>query len=253
MPDIPLAGVALRRVLTIVDRTAEAATELATALRIRPDDAAAMRTAPTPLGIGASAFASAEFEAVARHLEPLDQLIAAVPPGADGMRWRYLDEVVLFRCEQEVPMPFDEFTTSLDISQVIGLTSGYLGGHTDVRARDEVGRPIRQVERSISRAQPAYLALSGADVLDVCKLEAIDYGPDEQLLRWRQVHSANGSALQDDGSVSFVRAGHGTRVTICAYQQFALPRYVLRGPARGLLASGPGMTGPPCRTDDLGG
>ncbi len=50
MPNIPLAGVALRRVLTIVDRTAEGATELATALRIRPDDAAAMRTAPTGCG-----------------------------------------------------------------------------------------------------------------------------------------------------------------------------------------------------------
>jgi hypothetical protein len=31
------------------------------------------------------------------------------------------------------------------------------------------------------------------------------------------------------------------------------PRYVLGGPARGPLASGPGMTGPPCRTHDLGG
>jgi hypothetical protein len=31
------------------------------------------------------------------------------------------------------------------------------------------------------------------------------------------------------------------------------PRYVLRGPARGPLASGPGMTVAPCRTDDLGG
>ncbi|MDX2701110.1 helix-turn-helix domain-containing protein, partial [Streptomyces ipomoeae] len=32
-----------------------------------------------------------------------------------------------------------------------------------------------------------------------------------------------------------------------------LPRYVFRGPARGPLASGPGMTFAPCRTDDLGG
>jgi hypothetical protein len=31
------------------------------------------------------------------------------------------------------------------------------------------------------------------------------------------------------------------------------PRYVLRGPARGPLASGPGMTVSPCRSDDLGG
>ncbi|CAL9669837.1 hypothetical protein SUDANB145_07355 (plasmid) [Streptomyces sp. enrichment culture] len=33
----------------------------------------------------------------------------------------------------------------------------------------------------------------------------------------------------------------------------ACPRYLLRGPAMGPLASGPGMTGSPCRTDDLGG
>ncbi|MEU9880960.1 IMP cyclohydrolase, partial [Streptomyces phaeochromogenes] len=31
------------------------------------------------------------------------------------------------------------------------------------------------------------------------------------------------------------------------------PRYVFRGPARGPLASGPGMTVPPCRRHDLGG
>ncbi|MEI7030810.1 hypothetical protein [Streptomyces pratensis] len=32
-----------------------------------------------------------------------------------------------------------------------------------------------------------------------------------------------------------------------------LPRYVFRGPARGPLASGPGMTVAPCRRHDLGG
>ncbi|WP_327388236.1 MULTISPECIES: hypothetical protein [unclassified Streptomyces] len=223
MPDIPLAEEALRRVLAVVDRTAELATELATTLRMRPNDAA-VRTAAIPLGVDVLAFGPAEFEAVARHLELLDQLIAAVPPDADGMRWRYLDEAVLFRCEAEVSTPFDEFTARVDISRVIGLTSGYLAGRTEVLARDATGRPIRQLERSISRAQPAYLALAGADVLDVCKLESIDYGPDEQVLRWRQVHSANGSAVQDDGSVSFARTpGGGTGVTVCAHQQFALP------------------------------
>ncbi|MEU3008117.1 hypothetical protein [Streptomyces sp. NPDC007020] len=33
----------------------------------------------------------------------------------------------------------------------------------------------------------------------------------------------------------------------------AIPRYVFRGPVMGPLASGPGMTVSPCRTDDLGG
>ncbi|MGW7754000.1 integrase core domain-containing protein, partial [Streptomyces violaceusniger] len=32
-----------------------------------------------------------------------------------------------------------------------------------------------------------------------------------------------------------------------------IPRYLLGGPARGPLASGPGMTVPPCRRHDLGG
>ncbi|GGS38669.1 hypothetical protein Snoj_17180 [Streptomyces nojiriensis] len=223
MSDIPLAEEALRRVLAVADRTAELATELATALRMRPDDAA-VRTAAIPLGVDVPAFGPAEFEALARHLELLDQLIAAVPPGADGMRWRYLDEAVLFRCDAEMGTPFDEFTARVDISRVIGLTSGYLSGRTEVLARDETGRPVRQLERSISRAQPAHLALAGADVVDVCKLETIDYGPDEQVLRWRQVHSANGSAVQDDGSVLFARTpGGGTGVTICAQQQFVLP------------------------------
>ncbi|MFD3470694.1 hypothetical protein ACFWWM_30900 [Streptomyces sp. NPDC058682] len=223
MPDIPLAEEALRRVLAVVDRTAELATELATTLRMRPDDAA-VRAAAIPLGVDVGAFGHVEFEAVARHLEPLEQLIAAVAPDAGGMRWRYLDEAVLFRCEAEVGTPFDEFTARVDISRAIRLTSGYLVGRTEVLARDATGRPIRQLERSISRAQPAHLALAGADVLDVCKLETVDYGPDEQVLRWRQVHSANGSAVQDDGSVSFARApGGGTAVTVCAHQQFSLP------------------------------
>ncbi|MFJ2590523.1 hypothetical protein, partial [Streptomyces sp. NPDC087538] len=36
-------------------------------------------------------------------------------------------------------------------------------------------------------------------------------------------------------------------------QQGEAPRYLFRGPARGPLASGPGMTVSPCRRDDLGG
>lgn len=35
--------------------------------------------------------------------------------------------------------------------------------------------------------------------------------------------------------------------------RFLRPRYLFRGPAMGPLASGPGMTVSPCRTNDLGG
>ncbi|MFC7818944.1 hypothetical protein ACFUTR_30430 [Streptomyces sp. NPDC057367] len=36
-------------------------------------------------------------------------------------------------------------------------------------------------------------------------------------------------------------------------RDYGAPRYLLRGPARGPLASGPGMAVAPCRWDDLGG
>ncbi|MFD7169137.1 MFS transporter [Streptomyces violascens] len=42
-------------------------------------------------------------------------------------------------------------------------------------------------------------------------------------------------------------------LTLLVVPESRTPRYVLRGPARGPLASGPGMTVPPCRRDDLGG
>ncbi|MET9695072.1 hypothetical protein ABZY81_43025 [Streptomyces sp. NPDC006514] len=155
MPDIPLAEEALRRVLAVVDRAAELATELATTLRMRPNDAA-VRTTAIPLGVDVLAFGPAEFEGAARHRELLDQLIAAVPPDADGMRWRYLDEAVLFRCEAEVSTPCDEFTARVDISQVIGLTSGYLAGRTEGRWGLGHGRccPCHRTGRRCSRWLP---------------------------------------------------------------------------------------------------
>ncbi|MFD0353678.1 hypothetical protein ACFVHW_07995 [Streptomyces sp. NPDC127110] len=180
---------------------------------------------PAP-GIGPSAVGPAEYEAIAGHLAPLDALVDAAPAAADadGMRWRHLDETVLFSCTREVDVAFEEFTARVDIARVISMTSGYLGGRTAVAERDRAGRAVRQVERSVNRAQPAYLALSGAPLLDVCKAETIDYRPDGQVLRWRQVHSPNGSALQDDGSVSFARTDRGTtRITVRAYQCIALP------------------------------
>ncbi|MXM68897.1 hypothetical protein GR925_37260, partial [Streptomyces sp. HUCO-GS316] len=62
--------------------------------------------------------------------------------------------------------------------------------------------------------------------------------------------------MQDAGSVR--RLWKQTEETLPALIAEAraadwTPRYVFRGPARGPLASGPGMTVSPCRTDDLGG
>ncbi|WP_327734200.1 hypothetical protein OG749_10215 [Streptomyces nojiriensis] len=212
-----LAGEAVRLALSAAERSAG----LVTGLLDLPRTSGPV---PPALGIDPSAVQPAEYEAIAGHLAPLDALIDAAPATSDGMRWRHLDETVLFSCARAVAVTFEEFTTRVDIARVISMTSGYLGGRTAVAERDRVGRAARQVERSVNRAQPAYLALSGAPVLDVCKAETIDYRPDEQVLRWRQVHSPNGSALQDDGSVSFARTDLGTTlVTVRAYQHIALP------------------------------
>src|SRR5690606_23615186 len=51
-----------------------------------------------------------------------------------------------------------------------------------------------------------------------------------------------------DQAVVAGSAQHGGHASPCRH-----PRYVFRGPATGPLASGPGMTVSPCRTDDLGG
>ncbi|MFJ1644968.1 hypothetical protein [Streptomyces sp. NPDC088258] len=47
--------------------------------------------------------------------------------------------------------------------------------------------------------------------------------------------------------------GKTTAITQLGKNVEQIPRYVFRGPAMGPLASGPGMTVSPCRTDDLGG
>jgi hypothetical protein len=67
-------------------------------------------------------------------------------------------------------------------------------------------------------------------------------------------------AVVDVVAVVYVMRGvfkrHHLLAEACRYLSYVLrglPRYLLRGPARGPLASGPGMTVAPCRTDDLGG
>ena len=71
----------------------------------------------------------------------------------------------------------------------------------------------------------------GKDELDVYKLETIDYTEDEQRVWMLTVHSPNGSAVCDDGYMSFSRSpdGTGTVVAFLACQNFPIP------PLMGLL------------------
>ncbi|GAB2327719.1 virginiamycin B lyase family protein, partial [Streptomyces variabilis] len=86
-------------------------------------------------------------------------------------------------------------------------------------------------------------------------------GPDGAL--WLTlVHRGSVARLTLDGAFEeYPLDAAGCRPTVIAagpdgalwFTRFQDPRYLFRGPARGPLAFGPGMTVAPCRTDDLGG
>jgi hypothetical protein len=68
------------------------------------------------------------------------------------------------------------------------------------------------------------MVLFGGDVIDVEKIELLEYGADRQRISWRTVSSPNGSAQHDDGWVSFLRTDTNcVRVEIFTRQKFALP------------------------------
>ncbi|MBJ6615383.1 bifunctional DNA primase/polymerase [Streptomyces sp. I3(2020)] len=61
------------------------------------------------------------------------------------------------------------------------------------------------------------------------------------------IKTGRGSVIVAPGSII-----NGRPYEVVSATELALPRYLFRGPARGPLASGPGMTVAPCRWDDLG-
>ncbi|MEU2900132.1 nucleoside deaminase, partial [Streptomyces sp. NPDC001273] len=66
--------------------------------------------------------------------------------------------------------------------------------------------------------------------------------------------AGDGTVLAEDHNR--VASGDRTRhpeFELARWAAARMPRYLFRGPARGPLAFGPGMTVAPCRTDDLGG
>ncbi len=183
-----------------------------------------LRRRATSLGFDASAFPTDDYTAVIDYMEPLAALVHAMPADRNGLRWRYLDGSVLFEYRQLVERPYDAFVARVDVASAVRTMNDSIGGTHVVLARDDQGRVIRQAERNIYLPQPNWIALFGGDVIDVGKLEVVQYGADTQRIVWRTVTSANGSAQFDDGIVTFARQpGDTTSVTIVARQKFALP------------------------------
>ncbi|WP_394821999.1 hypothetical protein [Pendulispora albinea] len=169
----------------------------------------------------------ADYQAMVSEMQALEAwLDTSLPPTDDNaaLRWRKLDGAVVFCCTREIAVPLEEFRAKVDISRVIQSMSDYLGGSIVVLQRDEQGRPIRQAERNLYLPQPNYLAWWGSKPIDVAKIESIEHAADHQRMFWKTILSENGSAIRDDGIVTFAAAGEGiTRVTIFGCQHFPLP------------------------------
>ena len=184
-------------------------------------DEIARRT--VPLGFDPEAFAPETYRAITAELSHLECLLEGSEERRPHLRWRYLDEAVLFDYRRTLPVAFEEFVRMVDVARAISFMNDYLGGVVVELEHDEHGRSTRQAERNLYLPQPNYLVLSGGDAIDVGKLEIVEYGESRHRLYWKTVKSQNGSAIYDDGIVTFDRTETGTAVTIFGRQLFTLP------------------------------
>lgn len=179
-----------------------------------------------PLGFDPADYTNAEYDAVADYMAPLVAAAAEAPLTPSGLRWCHRGDAVLFEMSRVLNAPYDELTARVDIGSAIRVMSDYIGGSSSVVSRDRQGRVTRQAERNMYLPQPNWLAFSGGAFIDVCKLEVIRYGDGWRRIAWRTVASPNGSAVHDDGTVTFERVGPArTRVTVCGLQEFTLPPF----------------------------
>ena len=179
-----------------------------------------------PLGFEPGDYADDDYDAVADYLAPLEATASRAPASRSGLRWCHHGDAVLFELARVLNAPYDEFVARVDIASAIRLMNDYIGGNSVVVTRDEQGRVTRQAERNMYLPQPNWLAFSGGAFIDVCKLEVVAYREGWRRIAWRTVHSPNGSAVHDDGTVTFRREGdQRTRVTVRGLQQFTLPPF----------------------------
>jgi uncharacterized protein (DUF362 family) len=188
-------------------------------------DKDALRRHAVPLGIDLSAIPEGAFNALVEELLGLEPTAAAAPPISPELRWRYIDDAVVFRYAKTLPIEFNLYARRVDIARTIQFMNDYLGGVVVPLAHDRSGRPVRQAERNIYLPQPNYLVLYQGMPIDVSKLEVVEYGENRHRLYWKTVLSENGSATYDDGIATFERTIDGTQITITGRQQFTLPPF----------------------------
>ncbi len=201
-------------------------------------DKASIDRREVPLGFDPAAYPVGDFDGLPEFFAPFDEMLEGLPDNGDGMRWRLVDRATVFEVGRDIRADFDEFVARVDVAAGISLMADYLGGRRLTLAgpsegsaesgesgdstREAVTR-TRQVERNLYLPQPNYLAAWGGEPIDVCKIELVERSADRHRLTWRTVHSPNGSAEFDDGSLTFTRTETGTRAVVRGRQLFALP------------------------------
>ena len=178
-----------------------------------------------PLGIDVSSIEGAAFDRLVDELIQIEPIAEAAPEMSDGLRWRYVEDAVVFHYSRTLAVEFDFFVQRMDVARTIRFMNDYLGGVVVPISHDEAGRPIRQAERNIYLPQPNYLVLYQGKPIDVSKLEVVEYRADRHRLYWKTVGSENNSAIYDDGIATFERSGEGTCITIVGRQLFTLPLF----------------------------
>jgi hypothetical protein len=168
---------------------------------------------------------TADFEDVVPSLLEVERRLLEVPADRQGMRWIHELDLVLFHAERTFDVPFEEFVERVDIGHVGQFYRDALGVTTRVVDRDAQGRTRHQGVHVIALPQPNYAALMGKEELDVYKLETIERDVDRQRVWMVTVHSPNGSAVRDDGAMTFRRSpdGTGTVAAFLAAQSFPVP------------------------------
>ncbi len=185
-----------------------------------------VRRVAVPLGFDTRQYRASDYRAIPKHLSGFKALLTAAPRQHPWLHWCYFDRSVLFSVERVVNAEYADWVARVDVTQGISMMADYLGGRIVPISRDNSGRVIMQAERNIYLPQPNYLAYWGGKLIDVCKIELVEYQPDRCRLSWRTVLSPNDSAIYDDGDLTFADNGdHTTRITISGRQQFRLPPF----------------------------
>jgi uncharacterized protein (DUF362 family) len=185
----------------------------------------ALHRQAVPLGIDLAAVSAAAFDDLVAELKALEPIAAIAPPVSEQLRWRTVDDAILFNYATNLSIDYELFISRVDIARTIQFMNDYLGGVVVPLAHDHAGRPVRQAERNVYLPQPNYLVLYQGKPIDVSKLEVVEYGTNQNRLYWKTINSENGSAIYDDGIATFQRTPDGTRVTIMGRQKFVLPLF----------------------------